>query len=464
MFKLFNTLTRSIEDFRAIKKGQVRMYTCGPTVYDFAHIGNYRAYICSDILRRWLEYSGYEVRQVMNLTDIDDKTIRDSQKHNMSLKDFTAKYITAFFEDIDALNIERANEYPKATDYIDEMVRLIKTLMEKGFAYRGEDGSIYFSVRKFPDYGKLSRVKISELEQGASGRVKSDEYEREQANDFALWKAWTPEDGNVFWETEIGRGRPGWHIECSAMSMRLLGGHFDIHAGGIDLIFPHHENEIAQSEGASGGKFADYWFHNEYLMVNGKKMSKKLGNFFTLRDLLEKGFSPKAIRYLLMSAHYKVPLNFTETALQGAEETIARLKEFISKLKEANGSHTDISSHLEACKKQFGASMDDDLNISSALASVFDFMREINKLMADGTLSAENAKEILGFMKKLDKVLGLLEFAEEKIPDEIMALVNKRQEARKNRDFAMSDKLRDEIRKKGWQVDDTKDGVKVKKI
>ncbi len=463
MLNLYNTLTRKKEPFREIKKGHVGMYTCGPTVYDFAHIGNFRAYICSDILRRYLEYKGLEVKQVMNLTDVDDKTIKGSQKEGIKLRDYTDRYSAAFFEDIDSLNIERAGVYPRATEHINEMVGMIKSLLEKGIAYKAEDGSIYYNVAKFAGYGKLSKVDVGELKEGA--RVKQDEYEKEQAHDFALWKAWDENDGDVFWETELGKGRPGWHIECSAMSTKYLGNHFDIHAGGIDLVFPHHENEIAQSEGASGEEFVNYWFHNEYLMVEGKKMSKKLGNFYTLRDLLRKGHSPKAIRYLLMSAHYKVQLNFTEEALRSAAGTMERLREFMLKLKDAKGKGSDreVSSAIERAKVEFGKNMDDDLNISGALASLFEFVKEINRLLDGNAVSAANAGEITGFMRDIDRVLGVLDFGEDKVPSDIMALVEKREEARKKKDFASADGLRDEINEKGWELSDTKEGPRLKK-
>jgi cysteinyl-tRNA synthetase len=467
MLQLYNTLTRKKGPFREIQKGHAGMYTCGPTVYDFAHIGNFRAYICGDILRRYLEYRGYNVRHVMNITDVDDKIIRDSRKQGISLKEFTEKYARAFFEDLGTLNIERAHLFPRATEHIAEMVSMIKELMKNGIAYKASDGSIYYDIRKFKDYGRLSGVRVGELKEGA--RVKQDEYAKEEANDFALWKAWDENDGDVFWETEIGKGRPGWHIECSAMSTKYLGRHFDIHAGGIDLVFPHHENEIAQSEGAFGGRFVNYWFHNEYLMVDGKKMSKSLGNFHTLRDLLEKGYNPKAIRYLLMSAHYKVQLNFTEEGIKAAEETISRLREFMLKLKDANGkggsdAQDTVQGMIERAKAGFEKSMDDDLNISAALSSVFDLMREANGLLAQEKISREDAEAILAFMKGIDRVLGVLEFEEEKAPEEIMMLVAEREKARRSMDFGLSDSLRDEIRKKGWQVDDTKDGPKLKKI
>jgi len=461
--KLYNTLSRKTETFKEIKKGHVGLYTCGPTVYNFAHIGNFRAYVCGDILKRYLEYKGFSVRHIMNITDVDDKTIKGAKEEGLSLSKFAEKYETAFFEDLEALNIEKAHVYPRATDHIDEMVAMIKELLKKGIAYRAEDGSIYYDISKFKDYGKLSKIKVEALQEGASQRVSNDEYEKEQANDFALWKAWDENDGQVFWETEIGKGRPGWHIECSAMSTKYLGEHFDIHGGGIDLIFPHHENEIAQSSGATGKKFVNFWFHNEYLMVEGKKMSKRFGNFYTLRDLLSEGFSPKAIRFLLMSAHYKVPLNFTKDGLKSADETITRFKEFMSKLKEADGKESKVEKLIASAKSEFEKNLDNDLNISGALASVFEFMREINRLFANDKISRQNSKEVVEFMESLDKVLGFLEFKDYTVPKEIMELVQEREEARKRKDFASSDRLRQDILKKGWQLDDTKDGTRVKK-
>ena len=322
----FNTLTRKKEVFKPLDEGKVKIYTCGPTVYDFAHIGNFRAFLFEDLLKRWLIQRGFKVTHVMNLTDIDDKTIKGSQTQKVPLRQFTEFYVKAFFEDIKALNIQPADVYPKATDHIPEMVALIKTLMAKGIAYKGEDGSIYYAISKFPDYGKLSKIKPAELKAGA--RVSQDEYTKEEAQDFAVWKAWTLEDGDVFWETELGKGRPGWHIECTAMSLRYLGETLDIHAGGVDLIFPHHENEIAQSESLTGKLFSRFWLHAEFLMVEGQKMSKSLGNYYTLRDLVAKGHAPEAIRYLLASVPYRKSLNFTMDGLKAAAVAIDRLRNF----------------------------------------------------------------------------------------------------------------------------------------
>jgi len=327
--KLYNTLSRKKALFKPIKGKGVRIYTCGPTVYDYAHIGNFRAYICSDILKRYLKYQGFNVKHVMNITDVDDKTIKGSRKENISLKQYTKRYEKAFFEDLEALNIDKADNFPRATEHIKEMVLLTKKLLLKKIAYKSKDG-IYFNIAKFKDYGNLSHAKLKSLEVGK--RVKQDQYDKEEAQDFALWKFWDREDGKVFWQTELGKGRPGWHLECSSMSTKYLGQPFDIHAGGVDLIFPHHENEIAQSEGSEKKKFVNYWFHNEHLLVNGEKMSKSSGNFYTLRDLLDKGHNPKAIRYLLLSAHYRQQLNFTEEGIEASNNAIKRLNTCIEKL------------------------------------------------------------------------------------------------------------------------------------
>ncbi len=444
------------------------MYSCGPTVYDFAHIGNFRAYVCVDILKRYLKYKGYRVTHIMNLTDVDDKTIRRSQEQKMSLREFTEKYSRYFFEDITALAIDKADVYPKATEHIAEMVALIKKLLAKGIAYTGEDGSAYYSILKFKAYGKLSHEPLHGLKAGA--RVSHDEYDKASAHDFALWKAYTPDDGDVFWETEIGKGRPGWHIECSAMATKHLGESFDIHAGGIDLIFPHHENEIAQSEGASGTAFAAYWFHNEHLLVNGKKMSKSLGNFFTLRDLLANGASARAIRYLLASVHYRVQLNFTAEAIDGAENTIKRLDEWTLKLdeirrKNAIGPSAEITAKIKDNQRAFEAAMDDDLGISGALANLFDFMREINAAIDGGKISGGDAQKILEYLKKIDGVLGVFKFDfVHELESELQKLIEEREAARKEKNFAAADALRRKLLEKGIVLDDTKDGVRWKRV
>ncbi len=461
-FMLFNTLTRKKEPFQPIEAGKVALYTCGPTVYDYAHIGNFRAFIFEDLFKRWLMYRGYKVTHIMNLTDIDDKTIKNSQKEGKPLKEFTEFYVKAFFEDIKALNILPADVYPKATDHIPEMIELIKTLMVKGVAYKGEDGSIYFSVAKFPEYGKLSHLKVCELKAGA--RVCQDEYAKEEAQDFALWKAWTPEDGDVYWETELGKGRPGWHIECSAMSTKYLSETFDIHCGGVDNMFPHHENEIAQSEAASGKPFVHYWMHNEHLQVEGKKMSKRLGNFYTLRDLLAKGYDPIAIRYLLFSTHYRQQFNFTFEGLESAKAAVERLRNFVRRLHEVEGTTATgkvkiLSDKLETC---FGGSMDDDLNVAVALASLFDFVREMNALLDANLVGKQEAADAGGLMMRLDTVLGVIGKVEveEALPQDIDALVQKREAARKAKNWKEADAIRAQLKAMGIALEDTAQGIR----
>jgi cysteinyl-tRNA synthetase len=458
----FNTLTRRKETFKPLEPGKVGMYTCGPTVYDYAHIGNFRAFLFEDLLKRWLEYRGYSVTHVMNLTDVDDKTIRGSQKQRIPLKQYTEHYANAFFEDIQKLNVKPATHYPKATDHISDMVALVKTLIAKGYAYKSQDGSIYYAISKFKNYGKLSHINVQALQAGA--RVKTDEYTKEEAQDFALWKAWTQEDGDVFWETELGKGRPGWHIECSAMSMRYLGETFDIHCGGIDNMFPHHENEIAQSEAATGKKFVNYWLHNEHLLVEGRKMAKKLGNFYTLRDLLGKGYDPIAIRYLLLSTHYRQQFNFTFEGLDAAKSAIERLRNFMRRLQDAEGkgSGGKVAELLREVQAGFGCAMDDDLNVSVALGALFDFVHEVNVLLDDDAVSRNEADEVYAVMKRFDTVLAVIGEveAEEALPKEAEELIRKREEARKAKDWATADVLRVRLKEMGVVVEDTSQGVR----
>ena len=471
MLVLFNTLGRKKETFKPLEDNLVKIYTCGPTVYNFAHIGNFRSYVAQDILKRYLLYKGFKVKHVMNITDVDDKTIRDSQKERISLKEFTEKYTRAFFEDSKKLNLLPADIYAKATEHIEDMRKLIQILIDKGFAYKGEDNSIYYDISKFKDYGKLSGIKIKELKAGA--RVKQDEYEKDEANDFALWKAWTPADGDVFWNAkfkingkeEIIKGRPGWHIECSTMSMKYLGETLDIHGGGVDLIFPHHENEIAQSEAATGKSFSRFWFHNEWVLVEGKKMSKRYNNFYTLRDVLAKGYSPKAVRYLLMNAHYRSPLNFTFEGLKDAETTVTRLIEFMDKLDEIKGGahNEEVSELISKVKKEFEEAMDDDLNMPLAMAVIHKFVSKINKLITEGNFGKRNAEEVKRVMREFDNVLGILEHEKVEVPEEIRKLVEEREKARKEKNFKKSDEIREKIRKMGWEVQDTTEGQKIRK-
>jgi cysteinyl-tRNA synthetase len=459
--RLFNTLTRQKEPLTPIEPGKVRMYTCGPTVYDYAHIGNFRAFLFEDLLKRWLEYRGFEVRHVMNLTDVDDKTIKGSRAQGIPLKQYTDFYAAAFFEDAKTLNIEPATFYPRATEHIPEMVALIKTLIAKGYGYHSDDGSIYFAISKFPDYGKLTKIQVHELKAGA--RVNVDEYAKEEAQDFALWKAWTPDDGDVYWDTKLGRGRPGWHIECSAMSMKYLGETFDIHCGGVDNMFPHHENEIAQSEAATGKPFVHVWLHNEHLLVEGRKMAKRFGNFYTLRDMLKRGCDPMAIRYLLLSTHYRQQFNFTFEGLDAAKSAIERLTNVMRRLQDADGTGSgkaaELVAHAERC---FGDAMDDDLNVSIALASLFDFVRDINNLLDANDVSKHEVTSAFEFLMGVDRVLGVVGNIkkEETLPKEAADLIAQREEARKAKDWKTADGIRQQLKAMGVVIEDTAQGVR----
>ena len=444
--KVFNSLSRCNEDLTPIADNTIRLYTCGPTVYNFAHIGNFRAYTFEDILRRVIQFNGMKIKQVMNLTDVDDKTIRGANAAGVALTDYTKTYKDAFFADLKKLNIQPAEVYPAATDHIPEMIDLVADLVKKGIAYQSEDGSVYFSVRKFPGYGKLAHIDFDHQQTGA--RCASDEYDKENVGDFALWKAWEESDGPVGWNSPWGRGRPGWHIECSAMSMKYLGETFDLHTGGIDNLFPHHENEIAQAEASTGKEFVKTWMHCAHLRVNGEKMSKSLGNFFTLRDLLEKGYTGREIRYVLINAHYRSGLNFAFTALDDARKSLARIDACVEKATEGAVPEW-AQAHLDA----FTAAVNDDLNIPSAFAALFALVRDANGKGAAGTLSV---------FKRMDEVLGVIFFENEKksveIPAEVQAMLAERAEARKAKNWAESDRLRDAIAAAGWLVKDSKDG------
>ena len=455
-----NTLSGIKEEFRPIEPGKVRMYTCGPTVYYIAHIGNFRTFVFEDLLRRYLKYKGYEITHVMNITDVDDKTIRDSQKEGVSLKEFTDRYTKIFFEDLETLGVERAEYYPAATEHIDEMVGIIKKLLEKGVAYEA-NGDYYYKISAFPEYGKLAKIDMAGMKAGA--RVASDEYEKESVSDFALWKAWDEKDGDVYWETELGKGRPGWHIECSAMSTKYLGNHFDIHCGGVDNMFPHHENEIAQTEAATGEKFVNYWLHSEYLLVEGRKMSKSFGNYYTLRDVIAKGYPGLAVRYLLMSSHYRQQLNFTFDRLEAARSSLERYNDFIKNLADYPGGESsgEAPAYIEKVKKGFEENLDDDLNISGALGEIFDFIRDINRLRSEDKLSAEERDEALEVMRGFEGVLNF-EIKEQALDAQIEEMIEKRNEARKNKDYALSDKIRDDLLAMGIVLEDTPQGVKWK--
>ena len=443
MLKLYNTLGRKKQIFKPIKKGEVGMYSCGLTVYNYGHIGNYRAFITSDLLSRYLKYSGYNVKKIVNITDVDDKTIRESIREGKKLNEFTDKYTQAFFDDEKSLNILNADKYPKATENIKYMVAIIDVLLKKGIAYKSDDG-IYFNVKKFKNYGKLSGVNLDKLKAGASERVDSDEYDKENVSDFALWKFYDNEDGNVFWETKIGKGRPGWHIECSAMSTKYLGQPFDIHTGGIDLVFPHHENEIAQSEGCYNKKFANYWVHNEWMIINGKKMSKSLGNYYTIRDIMDMGYDALALRYFYLNGHYRSQVNFTVANLKNAQNSLDRLKRITSELK-------DDGKINDRYLKNFSKAMDDDLDTVSALQVLWLMVRD------------EKASGKVNAIKKMDEVFGLNLLKVEKfgVPGDVLKLVKDREKARNDKDWKLADKLRDEINMKGWKVDDTETGSRI---
>ena len=469
---LFNTLTRKKEPLKTVVPGKVHMYTCGPTVYNYAHIGNFRTYTFEDLLRRTIQFFGYKITQVMNITDVDDKTIRGAIAKGITLDEYTKPYTQAFFEDLSTLKIQPAEKYPAATEYIPEMVDMIESLIQKGVAYKGGDGSVYFAINKFPNYGCLSHFHLEDLEVGASDRVSHDEYEKEHAADFVLWKAYDPErDGQIYWESPYGKGRPGWHLECSVMAMKLLGETLDIHVGGVDNMFPHHENEIAQSESCSGKIFSNYWLHVEHLVVDGKKMSKSLGNFYTIRELLQKGISGLQLRYLLISTHYKTPLNFTFAGLDAAKNALNRIQDFIIRMHELQkvssaGPATATTPLIEKCYSDFAEALGDDFNISSALASLFDFIRKVNSLADENKLTSSDAEAVLQFMERLNEVLGVMDFSneEEKIPEDLILALEKRIQARKDKNWALADQLRDEIANRGYVIEDTASHARLKKV
>lgn len=471
-FHIYNTMTRRVEEFVPLQPPRVRLYTCGPTVYDFAHIGNFRAYVFEDLLRRTLRFRGFQVTQVMNLTDVDDKTIRGAQAAKKALGDYTRQYTDAFFEDLRTMAIEPAEHYPAATAHIPAMIALIETLFQKGYAYRSEDGAVYFSIAKFKDYGKLAHLDMTGLKPGA--RITQDEYQKENAADFALWKAWQSADGDVAWDSPWGRGRPGWHIECSAMSMKYLGASFDLHTGGVDNIFPHHEDEIAQSEAATGQPFVKFWMHCAHLVVDGRKMSKSLGNYFTLRDILRRGYSGREIRYALMAVHYRQALNFTFDVLDAACGAIKRLDEFLERMQEASvGIKSEIINHkleiselpawMAAYLAAFTRALDDDLNISLALAALFDFVHESNKRLDVGTLVPAEAAQTLKMLAHIDRVLGIRPDDTQVAPAAVVHLAEARLEKRRSKNWVEADRLRREVEAQGWIIQDAPDGFKLKR-
>ena len=460
--RFHNTRTRAVEPLVPLDPSgrRIKLYTCGPTVYNHAHIGNFRAYVFEDLLQRHLEYRGHEVERVMNLTDVDDKTIRGARTQGVALDAFTAPFKAAFFEDLGALRIKPAAHFPCATDpaHIARMISMIGQLIAGGHAYQADDGSVYFRIASFPDYGRLAHLDLTELR--PSGRVSSDEYEKENIGDFALWKAHDEEDGDVAWDSPWGRGRPGWHIECSAMATALLGDEIDIHCGGVDNIFPHHEAEIAQTECCTGHTFVRLWMHCAHLMVDGRKMAKSSGNFHTLRDLLDRGWTGREVRYVLISAHYRLPLNFTFEGLAAARSALQRLDEWTERLDALAAASTGSEPHPAAVEDAFAAALDDDLNISAALGALFDLVRETNRAMDSGALSPAQARGLLDYWARINSVLAL-EPGTSGIPPEIAALVAERDEVRRAKDWARSDKLREELLARGWVVKDSKDGTKI---
>jgi cysteinyl-tRNA synthetase len=459
--KLTNTLGGKLEPFEPLEDGHVRMYTCGLTVYNRGHIGNFRTFVSQDVLRRYLEYKGYEVTQVMNFTDVDDKTIEGARAAGMELRAYTQQFIDQFFEDCDLLNIQRATYYPRATDpeYIEAMVALVQKLDERGHTYRG-DGSTYFKVESLPDYGKLSRIDVSGMKAGA--RVDSDEYTKENARDFVLWKG--KKEGEPFWDTAIGSGRPGWHLECSAMGMKLLGETFDLHAGGVDLIFPHHENEIAQSEGATGKPFVKHWMHTEFLIVEGEKMSKSKGNQFTVQDLVSEGYSPRAIRYLLMSVYYRQQLNFTREGIKQAETAIRRVDDFLDRLSEVSregDSSEAVAETVSRALERFEQAMDDDLNTSAALAALFDFVKEGNTALSSSSMTRGDAQAFRDAVGRMNSVFAVFGQTEKlTLDEEVETLIQDRADARARRDFARSDAIRGELESRGIVLEDTPAGTR----
>ncbi|MCP4213176.1 MAG: cysteine--tRNA ligase, partial [bacterium] len=444
--KVYNTLSNSVEQFKEIKKGKIGMYMCGPTVYDYAHVGNFRSNLAQDIVKRYLLYLGYDVYHVMNLTDIDDKTIRKSKELNVTLNEVNDKYIEAFMKDLETLNITKADVYPRATEHIDEMLDMVGTLENKGYAYQ-KDNSVYFNIGEFKGYGKLANISSENLRIGVS--VASDEYDKDNVQDFVLWKG--KKEGEPSWESKYGDGRPGWHLECSAMSMKYIGETFDIHMGGVDLIFPHHENEIAQSECTTGKKFVNYWLHIQHLIVDNQKMSKSLGNFYRLQDLVEKGYDAMEIRYLLISTHYRKLLNFTFEGLERAKISLKRIKDFIFTLEGLNpvdGETPEITTLIETCENNFRENMNNDFNISGGLGAFFDFIHQAN--LKQKEMKKLDVRNVLAFVDRINSVLGVLK--EEKTEDldsRIEEQIKLRQQARKEKNYKLSDEIRDQLKAEG---------------
>ena len=458
--KFYNSYSRKKELFKPINHGKVGLYTCGPTVYDFAHIGNFRTFIFEDLLKRWLTHIGYDVTHIMNITDVDDKTIAMAKNQNVSLNIITESYTEQFMNDLKWLKILPADIYPRATKSIDKMIEIIEKLIDKGHAYVESDGSVYFSISTFPDYGKLTKVSIKG--QTKSNRIKDDEYDKNSPQDFALWKGWKKEDGEIWWDAPWGKGRPGWHIECSAMSSENLGNHFDIHCGGVDNMFPHHENEIAQSICFSGENFVNYWLHSEFLLVDGGKMSKSLGNCFTVNDLIKKGFTAESIRYQLLSGHYRTKISFSLKKKQESDKVISRINEFQSSLIDL-GAQDIQRKQLPGSYYDFVEAMNDDLNTPKALGIFHGWMRQMFKKIKTGSIAKREVREAWDFLTNFDIVFGFLSEKPLKIPLKIEKLMKLRKAARAKNNWTLADDLRDQIQEKGWTVEDTTKGQRVKK-
>ena len=459
---LYNTETKKKETIAGSNPEKFCLYTCGPTVYDYAHIGNFRTYVVEDLVRRTLRYLNFPVFQVMNITDIDDKTIQKALEKNISLQQYTYPYTQDFFEDLDTLQIQRAEAYPRATHFIPQMLAMIEKLISQDKAYR-RDGNVFFNLRKFPAYGRLSHLNMSDLKTGASGRTDRDEYSKESVSDFVLWKAYNQtRDGNIFWESPFGPGRPGWHIECSAMAHALLGTSIDMHMGGVDNIFPHHENEIAQSESCFKTQFVRYWIHVEHLLVDGKKMSKSLGNFYTLRDLMNLGFTGREVRYSLLSAHYRMQYNFSLENIKGSRSALRRIDDFISRIREIDieeASYPETSTAIRTMHEGFFDAIMDDLNIPRALAALFDGIRDLHILCDQVRVGRADASTILTIFESFHSILGIFSLEDtDEIPADIMHAFEKRNQARLVKDYVESDKHRDYIFSQGYIIEDSKDG------
>ena len=456
--RFYNTINRKKVEFEPITPGTVKLYTCGPTVYDTAHIGNFRTFIFEDLLKRFLVFKGYEVYHVMNITDVDDKTIKRAITEEITINELTLKYTEEFMNDIKSLKILPADKYPRATDHIEEMIKMIQTLEENGYAYETEDHSVYFRLDAYDSYGQLTQIDLTQ--QRVNERIINDEYSKDNPQDFALWKARDDDDGKIYWESPWGRGRPGWHIECSAMSIKYLGNHFDIHCGGVDNIFPHHENEIAQSVSATQEPFVNYWMHSEYLQIHGDKMSKTLGNYYKISDLISEGFTAEEIRFTLLSAHYRSKLDFSLKQKQEARMTIQRITDFQQRLLELKDS-TQTESSIPDEFEEFVAALDDDLDTPKAFAIFFGWIRSMNKLLDRGEFKFSQINGGLDFIEKFDDLFAIIPDAES-IPQNIYDLIKKREKARLKQDWKTADKIRNQLYQEGWLVADSPSGPKVR--